>query len=192
MPERQGTIVFIDENMEDKKIGVLSVTWPPAPQQIIARIRERFRHYDEMKWSTISRVKVEFLTAIIEAFFSNNTFGRINVWPIATTVEKAIFAALHSLQPHCAPYHGIFMDDHTAPKGYDFERRLKNSFKCPCVLRLDSKAAAMLQLCDLMMNLTIRAASSDMPASPHKAALLEIFKKTRDSAPFQRCFMQTP
>jgi hypothetical protein len=189
MPESQGTIVFIDENMQDQKIGVLSVPWPPAPQQIIARIRERYCFYDEMKWSTISRVKVGFLTAVIEAFFSNNSFGRINVLPIATTVDTAIFEALNSLQRHCAPYHGIFMDDHTTPKGYDFERRLKASFHCPCVLRLDSKASAMLQLCDLMMNLTIRAASPDMPDSPHKAALVEVFKKARDKAPFRRCFM---
>jgi len=189
MPERPGTIVFIDENMEDKKIGVLSVPWPPAPQQIIARIREQYSHYDEMKWSTVSRVKVDFLTAVIEAFFLNNTFGRINVSPVATTVEKAIVKSLHDLQRHCAPYHGIFMDDHTTPRGYDFERQLKDSFNCQCVLRLDSKATSMLQLCDLMMNLTIRAASSQMPVSPHKAALVEIFKEARDRSFFQRCFM---
>ena len=189
MPERQGTIVFIDENMKDKKIGVLSVPWPPAPQQIIARIREKHSYYDEMKWATVSRVKVNFLKEVIEAFFSNNTFGRINVSPIMTTVEKAIFTSLNNLQRHCAPYNGIFMDDHTTPKGYDFERRLRDSFNCPCVLRLDSKATAMLQLCDLMMNLTIRATSMQMPASPHKTALVEIFKEASSQAPYQRCFM---
>ena len=189
MSERQGTLVFIDENLKDKKIGLLSVPWPPAPQQIIARIRERHCYYDEMKWATASRAKVEFLKSIIEAFFSNNTFGRINVSPIVTTVEKAIFALLDNLQRHCAPYHGIFMDDHTTPKGYDFEKRLRDSFNCPCVLRLDSRATSMLQLCDLMMNLTIRADSSQMPVSPHKALLVEIFKKARDKAPFPRCFI---
>lgn len=63
MPQRHGTIVFIDENLQDNKIGALSVPWPPAPQQIIARIREQYSHYDEMKWSTITRQKVPFLTS---------------------------------------------------------------------------------------------------------------------------------
>lgn len=189
MPQRHGTIVFIDENLQDNKVGVLSVPWPPAPQQIIARIREQYSHYDEMKWSTISRQKVPFLTAVIEAFFSNNAFGRINVSPIVTTVDESIFTSLNSLRQHCAPYHGIFIDDHTTPKGYDFERRLKDSFNCRCVLRLDSKATAMLQLCDLMMNLTIKAASSQAPVSAHKAALVEVFRAARDRSTYARCFM---
>ena len=189
MSQRQGTIVFIDENLHDNKIGVLSVPWPPAPQQIIARIREQYTHHDEMKWSTISRQKVPFLTAVVEAFFANHAFGRINVSPITTTVDDSIFTSLNSLRCHCAPYHGIFIDDHTTPKGYDFERRLKDFFSCRCVLRLDSKATALLQLCDLMMNLTIRAASSQIPASTHKAALVEVFKAARDRAAYPRCFI---
>ena len=46
--KRTGTIVFIDENLEAKKIGILSIPWPPAPQQIISRIREKHLLYDEM------------------------------------------------------------------------------------------------------------------------------------------------
>ena len=189
MPIRTGTIIFIDENLQDNKIGVLSVSWPPAPQQIISRIREQYRLYDEIKWSTVSRNKVPFLTAIIEAFFANKAFGRINVFPILTTVDDAIFTSLNIIKVHCAPYHGIFIDDHSTPRGYDFERRLKDSFKCNCVLRLDSKATALLQLCDLMMNLTIRASSLQPPLSQHKAALVEIFKAARVRSPFSRCFM---
>lgn len=189
MPDhRWGTSLFIDENLEDNKIGVLSIAWPPAPQQIIARIREQFSMYDEIKWSKIARQKVPFVTEVIEAFFSNNAFGRIHVAPIDTNVDDAVFDTLSFLRIHCAPYHAILMDDHTTPKGYMFERRLSEAFDCRCVLRLDSKATPLLQLCDLMLNLVIRAQAAELPKSQYKASLVQVFKAARDRAEFPRCF----
>jgi hypothetical protein len=186
---RSGTIVFIDENLEDQKIGILSIPWPPAPQQIIARIREKHLLYDEMKWSTVSRVKVPFLTEIINIFFKNTSFGRITVAPIITTLDKAILQALQTIQPYSAPYHGIFIDDHTTPKGYDFERKLKTTFQCKCILRLDSKATQLLQLCDFFLNLVIRSDACGAPLSKHKAALVETFRNERSKTVSQRCFL---
>jgi hypothetical protein len=185
---RSGTIIFIDENLEDKKVGILSIPWPPAPQQIISRIREKHLLYDEMKWSTVSRVKVPFLSEIIDIFFKNTSFGRITVAPIATTLDKAIFQALQSIQPYSAPYHGIVIDDHTTSKGYEFERKLKTAFKCNCILRMDSKATQLLQLCDFLLNLVIRANAPKAPLSKHKAALVDIFRATQSRATSQRCF----
>jgi len=185
---RSGTIVFIDENLEDKKIGLLSIPWPPAPQQIVARIREKHLLYDEMKWSSVSRVKLPFLSEIVDTFFKNTSFGRITVAPIATTLDKAIFEALQSIQPFSGPYHGIFMDDHSTPRGYGFERKLKTTFKCNCVLRLDSKATQLLQLCDLLLNLVIRADAPEAPHSPHKAALVKVFRAAQKRAARERCY----
>jgi hypothetical protein len=185
---RSGTILFIDENLEDKKVGILSIPWPPVPQQIISRIREKHFLYDEMKWSTVSRVKVPFLSEVIETFFKNTSFGRITVAAIATTLDKAIFQALQSIQPYSAPYHGIFIDDHTTPKGYEFERKLKTAFKCTCILRLDSKATQLLQLCDLLLNLVIRANAPEAPVSEHKAALVDVFLAAQGRATAQRVF----
>jgi hypothetical protein len=185
---RSGTIVFIDENLEDKKIGMLSIPWPPVPQQIIARIREKHFMYDEMKWSTVSRVKVPFLTEVIETFFKNRSFGRMTVAPIVSTLDEAIFQALQDIQTYCAPYHGIFIDDHTTPKGYEFERKLKTSFRCNCILRLDSKATQLLQLCDLMLNLVIRADALMAPQSKHKAELVDVFREAQSRGNTQRCF----
>ena len=184
-----GTVIFIDENLKDKKIGLLSIPWPPAPQQILARIREKHGMHDEMKWSTISRQKVPFLTDVIETFFANTSFGRINIIPIAGSLDDAIFHALQVVYPHCFPYNGIFIDDHTTPKGYEFERKLKTTFDCNCVPRLDSKATQLLQLCDLMLNLTIRVSADVLPASEHKARLVEVFKVARNKSPFPRCFL---
>jgi hypothetical protein len=184
-----GTVVFIDENWEAKKIGLLTVPWPAAPQQIIARIREKHFFYDEMKWSTISRVKVPFLTDIIETFFKNTAFGRITVAAIDTTLDKAILEALQGIQPYSFPYHGIFMDDHTTPKGYEFERKLREVFKCRCILRLDSKATQLLQLCDFLLNLTIKTDAAESPVSTHKAELVEVFRSARGRAKSQRCFL---
>jgi hypothetical protein len=185
---RSGTIVFIDENLEDKKIGILSIPWPPAPQQIISRIREKHFLYDEMKWSTVSRIKVPFLSEIIDIFFKNTSFGRITIAPIATTLDKAILQALQSIQPYSAPYHGIFIDDHTTPKGYKFERELKTTFKCNCILRMDSKATQLLQLCDFLLNLVIRANALEAPLSKHKATLVNAFRTAQSRATSQRCF----
>ena len=185
---RLGTTVFIDENLEDKKIGILSIPWPPVPQQIISRIREKHFLYDEMKWSTVSRVKVPFLTEIIDSFFKNTSFGRITVAPIVTTLDKAIFEALQNILPYSAPYHGIFIDDHTTPKGYEFERKLKTAFKCNCIMRLDSKSTQLLQLCDLMLNLVVKAGAPAAPQSKHKAELVEVFRTARSRAKTQRCF----
>lgn len=183
-----GTIVFIDENLKERKVGILSVPWPPVPQQIIQRIREQHVLYDEMKWSSVSRVKVPFLTSIINAFFKNTSFGRITIAPITTTLDKAIFHALQEIHPYCAPYHGIFIDDHSTPKGYKFERSLKTAFKCNCILRLDSKSNQLLQLCDLMLNLAIRGNANDIPASAHKAELVKVFLATQSRAASPRCF----
>jgi hypothetical protein len=184
-----GTVVFIDENLEAKKIGLLTVPWPPAPQQIIARIREKHFFYDEMKWSTVSRVKVPFLTDIIETFFKNRAFGRITVAAIDTTLDKTILRTLQAMQPYSSPYHGIFIDDHTTPKGYEFERKLREAFKCHCVLRLDSKATQLLQLCDFFLNLTIKAETPEAPASAHKAELVKVFREAREKAKPRRCFI---
>ena len=187
--ERSGTIIFIDENLEDKKVGILSIPWPPVPQQIISRIREKHLLYDEMKWSTVSRVKVPFLTEVIETFFKNRSFGRMTVAPISTTLDQAIFQALQDIHPFSSPYHGIFIDEHTTPKGYEFERKLRTAFKCNCVLRLDSKATQLLQLCDLMLNLVIRAGAPTAPQSKHKADLVDIFQAAQSRASQQRCFL---
>ena len=183
-----GTIVFIDENLEAKKIGILSIPWPPSPQQIISRIREKHVLFDEMKWSSVSRVKVPFLTEVIDTFFRNTTFGRITAAPIATTLDKAIFQALQSIQPYSGPYNGIFLDDHSTPRGYDFERKLKAAFNCNCVMRMDSKATQLLQLCDLMLNLVIRADAPEAPQSMHKAELVEVFRAAQNRTSAQRCF----
>jgi hypothetical protein len=187
-PPRPGTVVFIDENLEDKKVGILSIPWPPVPQQIISRIREKHLLFDEMKWSSVSRLKVPFLAEIIDTFFKNKSFGRITVAPISTTLDKAIFQALQAIQPYSAPYHGIFIDDHSTPKGYEFERKLKMAFKCNCILRLDSKATQLLQLCDLLLNLVVRADAPKAPASRHKAELVEAFRAAQSQSPSQRCF----
>jgi len=185
---RQGTVVFIDENLHDKKIGVLSIVWPPVPQQIISRIREQYNMYDEMKWSTVSRLKVPFLSSVIEEFFVNKSFGRINVSSIDDTVDNAIFNTLNSIKMHCSPYHGIFIDNHTTPRGYNFERKLRYAFNCNCVMRLDSKATELLQLCDLLLNLVVRANADELPLSPHKVQLIELFKGFYSRAIFDRCF----
>ena len=42
--DRYGTVIFIDENLEAQKIGVLSVAWPPAPQQIIQAYTRQAQH----------------------------------------------------------------------------------------------------------------------------------------------------
>ena len=184
-----GTTVFIDENLEAKKVGILSIPWPPVPQQIVSRIREKHFLYDEMKWSTASRLKVPFLTEVIEAFFKNTSFGRITVAPITSTLDKAIFDALQDILPFSAPFHGIFIDDHTTPRGYEFERKLKKAFKCNCILRLDSKATQLLQLCDLMLNLAIRADAAKAPQSTSKAELVDVFRAAQSRAKAQRCFL---
>jgi hypothetical protein len=118
----------------------------------------------------------------------NTSFGRITVASISSSVDKSIFNALHSIRVYSAPYHGIFIDDHTTPKGYDFERKLKIAFQCNCVLRLDSKSTQLLQLCDLMLNLAIRADSATLPESRHKAALVEVFRAFRSRSPVTRVF----
>ena len=186
---RLGTTVFIDENLEAKKVGILSIPWPPVPQQIVSRIREKHFLYDEMKWSTASRLKVPFLAEVIETFFRNTSFGRITVAPITSTLDKAIFDALQDILPFSAPFHGIFIDDHTTPRGYEFERKLKNAFKCNCILRLDSKATQLLQLCDLMLNLVIRADAAKAPQSKSKAELVDVFRAAQSRAKAQRCFL---
>lgn len=186
--DRQGTVIFIDENLEAQKIGVLSIAWPPAPQQIIQRIRERHNIYDEIKWAKTSRLKYKFYKELIDNFFNNRAFGRMNVWDITSTVDNAIFSALSNLKWHCAPYNGIFIDDRTTPKGYDFERTLQKSFDCNCIMRMDSKASQLLQLCDLMLNLVIKAGETKLPQSPHKAALVEAYRQASSEIASPRCF----
>ena len=144
--------------------------------------------YDEIKWASTSRLKYQFYKTIIEAFFGNRAFGRMNIWDITTTVDDAILSALNNIKWYCAPYHGIFIDDHTTPKGYDFERQLQNVFECNCIMRLDSKASQLLQLCDLMLNLVIKADDKELPKSAHKAALVEAYRQANADIDHPRCF----
>lgn len=46
---RPGTSLFIDENLEQKVVGIFSIVWPPAVQQVVYRIREHRKIWDEIK-----------------------------------------------------------------------------------------------------------------------------------------------
>lgn len=173
--ERPGTNLFIDENLEQKVVGILSVVWPPSVQQILFRLREKHQMWDEIKWSSASRKKVPLYLDIVEKFFLNSNWGRLNIVDITTTVEAAIRHGIRRIEYHCSPFHAIFIDNHTTPKGYVFERQLKDDFGCNCVLRLDNKSTDMLQLCDLMMNLAVKSRSPESVESPHKRIILDRF-----------------
>lgn len=175
MANSTGTCIFIDENLEAKQVGIYSVVWPPSVQQVVYRIREKHKLYDEIKWTTTSKLKLPVYLELITGFFNNPNWGRVSLVPVTSSVDGAILFGLRRIQRYCEPINGIFIDNHTTPRGYEFERELSQEFNCRCVMRLDSKTNDLLQLCDLLMNLRIKSLAPEAVASITKKALLDHF-----------------
>jgi hypothetical protein len=133
-------------------------------------------------------LKVPFYSDLIDNFFQNTNWGRVNIIPITTTVDNAIKHGLRKIKAHCMPFNGIFIDNHTAPKGYSFERDLKDEFFCNCIMRLDSKSTDLLQLCDLLMNLEVKSTTPHIVTSPPKRDILEKFIYTRGMQKYPKIF----
>ena len=171
---KKGFCLFIDENLEDKFVSVLSVLFPAALQQMIYRVRERHSLYDEIKWSKISSKKANFYCDVLDVFFSYSA-ARISITPIYHNKERAILHALKRVQPHCEIISAIFIDWYTVPSGYSFEDQISRIYHCDCVMRLDSKSNDLLQLVDLLMNIQIKSQCLESVLSHHKKKVLQTY-----------------
>lgn len=182
-------IAFIDENLEAKKVGILSLVRPVVIQQILSRIRERVVFWDEIKWTKMSRLRESAYMELIDFFFNFKGL-RLNVVNINSHQDAAVLNGLKRLQPFCSGFNGIFIDWHSTPVGYDFERKLEDEFRCGCVMRLDSKSNDLLQLTDLMLNLSIYSKDSSQISSKRKLALLKHFGEAQKNAVLPKIFME--
>lgn len=179
--------VFIDENLEHNKVGLLSVVNPPSLQQVVMRLRERVKVYDEIKWTKISKLKLSLYEQLVDQFFWYKGV-RLNVVDINSDLDKSIRYGLNRVDKFCNKINGIFIDWHTTPRGYDFEGRLSNMFDCGCVMRLDSKSTDLLQLADFFMNLSIKYQIDQYIQSEHKRKVFEKFKQLMEAQSSSKVF----
>jgi hypothetical protein len=180
-------IAFIDENLDARKVGILSLVRPAVVQQILSRIRERLSFWDEIKWTKTSRLREEAYTEIIDFFFNFKGL-RLNVVDIDSHQDAAVVNGLSRLQPFCSGFNGIFIDWHSTPVGYNFERRLEDRFNCGCVMRLDSKSNDLLQLTDLMLNLEVYSHDTSNISSQRKLALIKHFEEAKKNSILPKIF----
>ena len=188
-PSSPKVIAFIDENMEAKKIGILSMVRPVVIQQIISRIRERMIFWDEIKWTKISKLREAAYVEFIDLFFNFKGL-RLNVININSHQDAAVLSGLQKLNRFCSGFNGIFIDWHSTPVGYNFERKLEDTFDCGCVMRLDSRSNDLLQLTDLMLNLAVYSNDTTNITSAKKLDLIKHFSELQKNSIIPKVFIE--
>lgn len=156
--------VFIDEEKNKGYIGFLFTRNTPALQQLLYNVREYNQNYQrEIKFVNLNNNSIRLALSWLNIFFSNsyNAFFLYKKWDGSLSNKKnLIIKVLKSFKVKTRKSNLVaFMDFDNNHKNLNLQNQIKSSAKITRCYHIDSKCFDMLQLCDVLLQCSIKMES---------------------------------
>ena len=192
-------------------VGIIKMSQPYYLQSKILYERNKRNFHDEIKFNSISKMKVDFLKFVIDSFFETKS---INFYSYSISKNSDYFKKEFSDNPWTA-YEKITLKlldaalaeneililvaDHiTVPKNIKYETEVKKKFNSSKkrlalagVTRFDSKSQDLLQVVDLLVGIIsydLKLQYGLVPGSESKKEIVDYFKKNLGAKDFKEGF----
>lgn len=154
--------LFIDEEKQDGFIGFLLVQNTPALQQFLYRRRELLENYNgEIKYVRVNNTTIRIILSWLSIFFSNDFCvdfyyrkwnGKINNKRNVVTKMIMDIKGSYNIKRNLV----AFMDSDSNHSTFNLQNQVRQNTKIARCYHLDSKCFDMLQLCDLLLQCSIK------------------------------------
>ena len=180
-----GYDIFIDEDKQNRFLGILALKNQPPFEQVLTQVRARYGVREEIKWSDLSRFKLPIAVSWVRVLDWYRG-ARCFILPWQGNKEELIAAFINRFcsDRRLMTLGGLndavlFVDFDTAHKATHFESYIRRETGILRCYQLDSRTVNCLQLVDLVLGAWVR--SQRRPPSITEMTLPEDWQRVDDT-----------